>query len=349
VIRTFKVAEGPPGQVSYYDPGVGTQPLTGWVTELGERWSIIKGLAFGAGLTADIEEAYQYLMKVYEHGDQVFLFGFSRGAFTVRALAGMLHAVGLLFPDSDQLVSYATTYWQQYNSPGGKDVCNEFKKTMARPCPVHFIGVWDTVSSVGLKNIILHLSDFPFTYQNPEVTHVRHAVSIDERRAFFRQNLMGRWSPDQDVRNVWFAGVHSDVGGGYKPSECGLSKITYEWMMSEAKACGLQINMGADEGNYPYELTHGQAPDPCGTLHDSLTGGWLLAEVIPTRHNSPVDGKYQWSMNLGRPRNIAASRSQPGVAVHTSVLERMDKMPSYRPPNLPGSSGAVASTYTIEP
>ena len=124
VIRTFKVAVGPPDQASYYDPGVGTQPLTGWVTKLGEWWSIIIGLAFGAGLTADIEEAYKYLMKVYEPGDQVFLFGFSRGAFTVRALAGMLHAVGLLYPNSDQLVPYATTYWRGYKKKGGKSVCD---------------------------------------------------------------------------------------------------------------------------------------------------------------------------------------------------------------------------------
>jgi uncharacterized protein (DUF2235 family) len=351
VIRTFKVAGGPPGQVSYYDPGVGTQPLTGWVTELGEKWSIIKGLAFGAGLTADIGEAYQYLMKVYETGDQVYLFGFSRGAFTVRALAGMLHAVGLLYPNSDQLVPYATTYWKQYNAPGGKDVCDEFKKTMARPCPVHFIGVWDTVSSVGLKNIILHLSDFPFTYMNPDVKHVRHAVSIDERRAFFRQNLMGRSDDVQDVRNVWFAGVHSDVGGGYKPSECGLSKITFEWMMAEAKACGFQINTGTGAGDYPDELGHGQSPNPCAELHDSLTGGWLLTEVIPTRHYSSVDKEYHWSMNLGSPRDIAVDRTTAGVAIHESVLERLDKkVPPYRPPNLPGSGAAVrAAAYTIEP
>ena len=218
---------------------------------------------------------------------------------------------------------------------------------MARPCPIHFIGVWDTVSSVGLRNILLHISGFPFTYKNPEVTHVRHAVSIDERRAFFRQNLMGRWAPGQDVVNVWFAGVHSDVGGGYAPCECALSKITFEWMMREAQACGFKVNMGAAAGDYPYELAHGQPPDPCGKLHDSLTGGWLLAEVIPTRHFSIVDEKYHWTMNLASPRNIAVSAKVPGVGIHESVLVRMNKIPEYRPRNLPGSSAEVRLNYTI--
>jgi uncharacterized protein (DUF2235 family) len=351
VIRAFKVTERLHGQTSYYDPGVGTNPLAGWVTKVGEWWSIIKGLAFGAGLLADIDEAYRYLMRVYEPGDRVYLFGFSRGAFTVRALAGMLNAVGLLYPDSEQLVPYARKYWRQYKGPGsdGDKVCIEFKATLARPCPVHFIGVWDTVSSVGLKNIMLHISNFPFTSENPSVTHVRHAVSVDERRCFFRQNLMLKCDPHQDIKNVWFAGVHSDVGGGYPLTECGLSKVAFEWLMAEAKICGLKIDMSAGQDGYPYELGYGQPPDPRAMLHDSLTAGWMIAEIIPTRHYSFSDKKRHWGVNLGRPRDILGSRDIPGVAIHQSVLDRMDKVPTYRPPNLPGSSAAVGSTYTIEP
>ena len=351
VIRTFKVADGLPGQACYYDPGVGTLPLTGWMTKLGERWSIIEGLAFGAGLIDDVQEAYRYLMEVYEPDDRVFLFGFSRGAFTVRALAGMINAVGLLYPDSDQLVPYATRYWRQHRgteSPGGR-VCAEFKATMARECPIHFIGVWDTVSSVGFKNIIFNVTSFPFTYRNPSVAHVRHAVSIDERRCFFRQNLVGRWNPAQDVKNVWFAGVHSDIGGGYPAVQSGLSKLAFEWMMVEAKACGFTIDLGGPEYGYGHELALGQAPDPCGMLHRSLHGVWYGAEILPIRHFSIVDEKYHWRMNLGQPRNIGVSRTLDGVSVHESVLNRMDLVPTYRPRNLPQSSAAVRSLYKIEP
>jgi uncharacterized protein (DUF2235 family) len=352
VIRVFKVAEGMPKQACYYDPGVGTLPLKGFVTKLGEWWSIVEGLAFGAGLIDDVQEAYQYLMKVYEDGDKVYLFGFSRGAFTVRALAGMLHAVGLLYPDSDQLVPYATNYWKQHGkegSPGAK-VCEEFKATLARECPIHFLGVWDTVSSVGFINLFFHCSAFPFTYENPSVKHVRHAVSIDERRCFFRQNLMGRAFPTQDVKNVWFAGVHSDVGGGYRPDESGLSKLAYEWIMVEAsKHLGFEIFVGGPADGYTNELSLGQPPDPCGKLHKSLVGFWWIAEFLPIGHYSTVDRKYHWRMNLGEPRDVAFSRALDGVFIHESVLDRMDADPGYRPPNLPGSSGDVRAQYKIEP
>jgi uncharacterized protein (DUF2235 family) len=351
VIRAFKVADGLPGQACYYDPGVGTLPLSGFVTNLGERWSIIEGLAFGAGLIEDVQEAYEYLMAVYEPGDLIYLFGFSRGAFTVRALAGMINAVGLLYPDSNQLVPYATNYWRKHkgaDSPGGK-VCNEFKATLARDCPIHFVGVWDTVSSVGFANLFRNISSFPFTFRNPGVAHVRHAASIDERRCFFRQNLMGRSDPAQDVKNVWFAGVHSDVGGGYAPAESGLAKLAFEWMMVEALALGFTVDRGDLTAGYFHELGLGQPPDARGKLHRSLEGGWYVAEVLPMRRYSFHDQEYHMRLNLARPRDIEVSRTWPGVAVHQSVLDRMDAIPTYRPPNLPGSSAEVRAKYSIEP
>jgi uncharacterized protein (DUF2235 family) len=124
----------------------------------------------------------------------------------------MLHSMGLVYPATENLLSYAQNYWLKDYGPqtkGGK-IYAEFKATLARPCPVRLIGVWNTVGSVGFFN---NFRTFPHTMHNPEVTHVRHAVSIDERRAAFRQNLMLPIPPTQDVKNVYFAGVHSDVGG----------------------------------------------------------------------------------------------------------------------------------------
>jgi len=351
VIRTYKVAAASPGQILYYDPGVGSLPLPGFWSKLGQDLSIVAGLAFGAGLTDAIMEAYRYLMRTYEAGDQIYLFGFSRGAFTVRALAAMIHAVGLLDRDSEQLVPYALRYWQSHRgprSPGGA-TCDEFKATLARDCPIHFIGVWDTVSSVGLRNTIFHLSSFPITFHNPAVQHARHAVSIDERRCFFRQNLIGKWEPAQDVKNVWFAGVHSDVGGGYPAAESGLSKLAFEWMMAEAHHCGLKLDLSAADGAYPQQLALGCGPDPLQQVHDSLVGGWYLAEVLPTHRFSARDGRHHWRAGLGSARDVFDSRAVDGVFLHESVLQKFEGDAGYRPPNLPGSAAAIRATYQIEP
>lgn len=154
VIRTYKVARRSPTQLTYYDPGVGTMPEPWHKTQLDKRLSMLNGLICGGGLFDNISDAYKFLVANYEAGDKVFFFGFSRGAYTARAVAALLHSVGLLHPDTECLMPYVLRYWQSdfgLNSPGGQ-TCAEFKATLARPCPTHFIGVWDTVSSVGVIN-----------------------------------------------------------------------------------------------------------------------------------------------------------------------------------------------------
>jgi uncharacterized protein (DUF2235 family) len=311
---------------------------------LAKRTSMLKGLAFGDGFMQNIEDAYRFLMTTYEPGDQVYLFGFSRGAFTVRALAGMLYSVGLLYPGTENLIRYAQSYWQKDFRPNsvGADVCSEFKATLARPCPVHFIGVWDTVSSVGFVN---QWKVFPFTAHNPEVSHVRHAVSIDERRCFFRQNLMFKANDSQDVKNVWFAGVHSDVGGGYPPDEAGLAKITFDWMMREAKACSLQINDNA----FQHELRGvGAPPDACANQHNQLKGWWRLAELIPMRHYNWTTGRYGCRIPLGRPRDVECNATKPEVLMHQSVIDRLSGRSDYRPENIPHTETLVRALFKIE-
>ena len=345
VIRTYKVAVDGPTQVCFYDPGVGTMPEPWETTQLGKRWSMIKGLAFGSGFLDNIADAYRFLMENYEEDDQVFLFGFSRGAFTVRALAGMLHSVGLLLPGIDHLVPYALSYWQNDRGTGtpGGDLCLEFKSTLARPCPVHFIGVWDTVGSVGFFN---HFKSFPYTYHNPEVAHVRHAVSVDERRCCFRQNLMGPDDslPKQDIKNVWFAGVHSDVGGGYDPQESGLAKLTFKWMMREAQLFGLQIDPAALD----HEVNQvGEKPNPLGTLHVSLTWAWWLIEFLPTQRYSFADHQKHWRLSLGSPRGVLRDAAQPFVYLHESVITRIKAGIDYRPKNLPLEETTLRSTFKI--
>lgn len=275
-------------QMAYYDPGVGTFSFIG--RTLGKKLGIIMGQAFGYGLQANIEDAYEYLMNRYQPGDKLFLFGFSRGAFTVRALAGMLHKVGLLQKGSKNLIPYATNI---YNTRGDDEIAAGFKATYSHECNPYFIGVWDTVASLGL---ILGKKFFDAKL-NPEVANAYHAMSIDEKRKKFPVSLWdeSHKAPNQTVEQVWFSGVHSDVGGSYE--QRGLSNITLIWMLQSAESHGLQLKEGWKEQIHPNHLDE---------LHNSRSGLWKI-----------------W-----RP----AIREIPeGAKIHKSVLMRAEEMENYNP------------------
>jgi len=345
VIRLYRCAPSIPGQqVTFYDPGVGTMPAPGLPTRVAKRISVSLGLAIGLGFTDNIRDAYCFLMQEFEPGDQVFLFGFSRGAFTARALAGMLHAVGLLHPGTENLVPYAIRYWRNCYTSAGSKVAADFKRTMSRECKPHFIGLWDTVGSVGWFN---NFQTFPHTRHNPDVAIVRHAVSIDERRCCFRHNLVevDRNNSKQDVQNVWFAGVHADVGGGYPEAESGLSKIALEWIAREAKAAGMIVEdniLAVQLGARPDPAgTQHSPPSPAGMLHQSLHGFWWVLELLPRRQWHPADHRMHWSWGPNRPRRMP---SQP--LLHPSVLERERLDPRYHPCNLEGLPDTVAQSLS---
>ena len=301
-------------QVGYYHPGVGTMGAPNARNWIEKQWSRIKGLAFGAGLLGNVGDAYRYLMDAYSDGDRVYLFGFSRGSYTARALAGVLHMYGLLRPGNDQLIPYIIRmYARKTHAAAGMkqtlDVAENFKATFSRDCPLYFEGLWDTVSSVGWISRPLVI---PFSARNPSMHIGRHAVSIHERRCYYRQNLWGAPFDGQDIKQVWFTGVHSDIGGSYPEPESGLSKVTLEWMMHEAAAAGLKMDyqkaaivLGKSE---PADLSAPRyiLPDANGQIHRSLHGAWWLLEILPHRHvdlssGSPV---VRWRIPLGAPRTI---------------------------------------------
>ena len=331
VVKLYKTLISDAGQVAYYHPGVGTMGARAALTGIEQWWTRILGLAFGYGISDNIADAYQYLMREFHPGDQVYVFGFSRGAYTARALCGMLHVVGLLTEGNDALIPYAIRLIKRKHIDFA--VAADFKRTFSRECKPHFVGVWDTVSSVGW---VYETVTFPFTRatKNPDLNIVRHAVSIDERRAFFRQNAFGTpHDAHQDIKEVWFAGVHSDVGGSYREAESQLSQIALQWMLAEAEQAGLRIDaerkadiLGAKP---PYV-----APDPLTTnLHRSLHGWWWIAELWPKlTHIQTSPGVWRQSIriNLGRRRFIP-----PGSELHDSVELRLRGVSSYRPSNLP--------------
>lgn len=362
VIKLYSVLDHDPArQIAYYHPGLGTMEPSGALTTFSRKMTMLLGKAVGYGLANDIRDAYVFLMQEFREGDQLFLFGFSRGSYTVRALASLLHMYGLIREGNEAQVPYAIRMMmgidraQARDNKGAKkkyfDLAEEFKATMCSvDCKPHFVGVWDTVSSVGWVENPLRL---PYTAFNPDIQIGRHAVSIDEKRAFFRTNL---WFPPNDptiktdIKQVWFPGVHCDVGGGYAESESGLSKLALDWMLQEAKAAGLLVLPDKEEeilgvtGDGKFVL-----PDPNGCLHKSLTGLWNLGEFILKRH-------YNWKKKCEeRHMNLYHRRTIPAASlIHDSAYKRSGDYAKRLPPDgiststlqkpplkQPGASGAA--------
>lgn len=292
VVKTYSVLERSPRQIPFYDPGVGTG---GWEYSraLGGGRALLD-FATGRGFQKNIEDAYRFLMKVYEPDDRIFAFGFSRGAFAARSLTGMLHKCGLLEPGQDNLVEYAS---EVYNTVDNEEVAEEFRNTFSRRCPVYLVGVWDTVESL-LLNAGRKFHDSTL---NPEVSFGYQALALDEARKSFPASLWDetKVQPHQTVEQVWFAGVHSDVGGFYP--ECGLSNVTLQWMLDRAERAGLRVH---------HRKLDEFAPDPLGEMHDSRTGIFRLQRPVL--------------------RPVAA-----GARVHSSVLVRRRDEFWYQPENLP--------------
>lgn len=240
-------------QVVYYDPGVGT----------GNPLDRVVGGGLGVGLSRNVQEAYQFLVHNYHDGDLIYLFGFSRGAYTVRSLAGMLGAVGLIHKGDANRMGDAYAYYrtrpEDRGGPAGRalldavvngrdDDRTEGRDRRRHP-DVHMIGVWDTVGSLGvpigfLRWVGRRRFEFHDTGLGRHIRHAYHALAIDEHRRPFEPAVWkrGDYGPgvDQDVEQVWFPGAHSNVGGGYPDS--GLSDTAFLWMAGKAAACGLKLD-----------------------------------------------------------------------------------------------------------
>lgn len=328
-------------QVVYYDPGVGTMGDQRAITKLRKGLTRMLGAAIGFGIRDDIAQAYDFLAGHHQDGDKIFVFGFSRGAYTARALAALVHMYGLTAGGLANLTPYIVGMhadddrsvfpWRALSSsPNRWRTANSFKKIFGRKVAIHFLGVFDTVKSVGWLWSPLKL---PFTAKNKSIRHVRHAVAIDERRAFFRTNLL-KPCPTQDFQEVWFPGVHSDIGGGYKHDEQGLAQVAFHWMVKEASTTGLFVDRGALA--QVLSGTKYAAPDSKATMHHSLDWRWIALEFLP-QPRVPVytdrDGRMRWQLplylNLCRRRPMASN-----AAIHQSVVDRWKADLSYRPSNL---------------
>jgi uncharacterized protein (DUF2235 family) len=356
VLKLFRIVRKNTDQIVYYDPGIGTISSSDPWSRLKSNFLGVLGLATGYGLDENLLDAYRCLIETYEDGDQVYLFGFSRGAYTVRVLAGFLRLIGLLSPAQKNLSEYALTAYKKAAEENDFEIAWRFERIAStRRVPIRFIGVWDTVSSVLVPRpdrlYVPSLQLLPYTRTNSYVKVFRQAVAIDERRRMFRLN---RWvepqdynpnpfdpssAEPQDIKQVWFSGVHTDIGGGYPETESAPAKYPLGWMIDEAVPHGLQISktmynhlvLGHARQGGRRSYTE---PSVTAKIHDSMTWGWLPFEILPKavkwRDWPQRRSLAGWYLPLKEPRRI-----DDGSRVHHSVFERMDADPTYRPVNLP--------------
>jgi uncharacterized protein (DUF2235 family) len=328
VLRLFRMLVRDAYQTTFYDAGVGTKadPTAQWPWRRFVRKRL--DAAIGVSIRANVLEGYRFLVQHYEAGDQIFLFGFSRGAYTVRALAAMIKSCGLLRPEHINLAEYAWSVFTDEDHTGNRT--NLFagpariKKVFGRTVKIHFVGVWDTVSSFGW---IWDLLTIPYTATNNAIYHVRHAVSIDEKRCCFQPN---RFRPPrgQDCKEVWFPGVHADVGGGYEEMKSGLAKISLVWMVREAIDCGLDIDPTRALEMF-LRMGDPSIPHALAKQHDeSVRVGWRAIGWLPRRAFDSRQDKRVWHWpNWSRAREL-----NEGALIHLSVQTRMnDPKRKYRP------------------
>jgi len=356
-----KTGKTEPRQLVFYDPGVGTLARPNPWRKLQQDFTAIFGLATGYGLDDKVLACYHFLVHNYRDGDHIYLFGFSRGAYTVRVLAGLIAYKQF---SSDEAPKLRAKFKSAVDAVAAEDTlpqtvfdnAAQFARiTSSRWPTIRFVGVWDTVASVIVPRADRFywpsLEELAFTILNPSVQTFRQAISMDERRCMFR---LKKWddpqtykhnrfndahAEPQDILQVWFAGVHADIGGGYPEKQSGLSKYPLLWMIDEATKCGLQVNQatvnqlawGVQRKGSPYSYV---VPDVRGDLHTSLRGAWWILEYIPKSASYK-----EWparKVHFGYYIPDAEPRFIPdGAIIHESAIQRMDAMPSYRPVNLP--------------
>jgi len=310
-------------QIVYYLEGVGNgSPLLRLLGGVG-----------GYGLSRNIRDCYRFLVDNYAPGDELYFFGFSRGAYTVRSLAGMIRNSGLLRGDHAHLIGKAYDLYRNRSTATHPNSVESkaFREAYSHEVRIRCLGVWDSVGALGLPTFgpfgrrMTRKYGFHDVQLSGHVEHAYHALAIDECRKPFLPAIWEVDTPGQDVEQVWFAGVHSNVGGGYP--DCGLSDIALEWMMSKAAALGLEF----DERYVSMAVTC--ACD--GELYDSMSLGYKLFHMF--MRPAFKDGRRV--INEPRPpRNGKPVRTREHVheSVHMRLL-RVNAPPRgpYAPPNLP--------------
>lgn len=301
-------------QLTLYTRGVGS---TGIALQ-----RLVDGVG-GVGIDDNILSGYMFWAQNYVPGDEIFIFGFSRGAFTARSLAGFVGSSGLLKRQRLGDVAKAWNYYRTATERSPKGFCSSYGSECHEDVTVNFLGVWDTVGALGIPSSLLGTfvnDDYQFHNTRPSrsVKVARHALAIDEFRDEFVPTLWTGSQPEgSDIRQVWFAGAHSDVGGGYARSA--LSDIPLHWMAKEAQRAGLDL----DWDMLPREETL----DPLAPQHESRRSWSRKDRVTPTirmvnGYEAPVSfyqGLYRAMGDDGKPVAVI------NESIHESVVKRLGR------------------------
>jgi uncharacterized protein (DUF2235 family) len=350
VLKLFRIAQKGKKQLVYYSQGIGTVGRPDWLDRSKQKIRGVIGLASGYGLDDNVLGAYRFLAENWRENDRIYLFGFSRGAWTVRVLAGLLHLIGLVRPEQLNLCDNALATYKRAAQEDALPIAWHFARVVgSRFPPIHFMGCWDTVASVLVPRSdrmwIPSLETLPYTKTNPSVRIFRHALALDEYRRMFR---VAEWaqpqpfvpnrfdngsSQAQDIAQRWFPGVHSDVGGGYAEKESALSKIPLVWMIEEAVKAKLIITPGnfshialgvPKPGQHQYAT-----PSALGEIHTSLGLGWKPLEIIP-KAKRYIETRRRTFLGLYIPW-AEQRRIPPGHDIDDAVYCRQAKDPLYKP------------------
>lgn len=324
LLRAIAKVETEMPQITFYDRGVGT----------GNFVDRIAGGASGAGLTQNVIDGYRFLGNNYVEGDEIYIFGFSRGAYTARSLAGLIGAAGVLRPRhlGRRLHDVIEVCRETSDIADRRGAVRRMQLDRFDDVRISCVGVWDTVGSLGIpgdlgRQVYLKRLRFHDVMLGPSVDVGLHAVAIDEKRSAFAPTLWvssnGRpIREDQVVEQVWFPGVHSNVGGSYEDS--GLSDIALDWM---AKRVEKHTSLVLDR----HLLAASCSPDVSARGYESRSALYAASRLYP--YQRLIDGNVPAGNGLGDwfrrkferldRRNIPPNGLQTiNEAVHLAAIER---------------------------
>ena len=335
--KQYVAAKGKDGRTQrvFYDKGVGA-----------ERFTWLRGGAFGRGLSKNVRQAYEFLSKNYSDGDGIFIFGFSRGAYTARSVAGMIVRYGLIVPNSELDTDMLFDIYQGKTearrittldrlSPADKKKISKTEKLIlkhSRRVPIQFLGLWDTVGMLGLpRKGKVDKNSFHHRGVSSLYRHVAHALSIDENRKFYKPTMFYKYAPSSDskgtikaeiaalatkVEQRWFAGSHGDIGGSKNDS---TGSLALDWILKQAEAAGLGLRKSV-------ALSGNEATAPLFDSFGKAALGLYKTRLLGKRHHRPI----------GRPaeENDGYSLHCINETIDHSVFDRWRADKNYRPENI---------------